>query len=126
MSSLVLVDTSVFVDYLRGNEPDDSFSVLVAADTVVLSQMVKLELMAGVSKRDLKPLAELFSGLRQLESFASFTEIEKVMLGAKGSGLYGGIPDLMILADARRSKAKLYSRDQKLLKLARKLRIPVL
>ncbi|MEZ4753750.1 MAG: PIN domain-containing protein [Bdellovibrionota bacterium] len=118
--NLVLVDTSVFIDYLRG-DTDNSLAVLILQNQVLLSPIVRLELLSGVSKKDLPALEKLCGALQQLEAFASPNECEKLLKLAKGTGLFGGIPDLLIIADAIKYKLVLFTYDKKMEKLAKRL-----
>ncbi len=124
MKGLVLVDTSVFVEYLRGEE-DDTLSVLILNNQVLLSPIVKFELLAGVRKQELSQLERLLSTLVQIDEFNSIKSYEKTLTKAKGSGLLGGLPDLMILTDALVHRAVLFSLDEKMIKLAKRLRVEV-
>lgn len=120
MSELVVVDTSVFIEYLRGTA-DDALAVLTLKNQVLLSPVVRLELLAGVRKAESKVIEKLCNALLPIESFASPRECEKLLNRARGSGLFGGICDLLILVDVLRYNALLFSYDQKMIKLASKL-----
>jgi predicted nucleic acid-binding protein len=110
----------VFIDYLRG-DADDAVAVLILKNRVLLSAVVRLELLAGVRKSELKMIERLCNALRQIEHFPSPLVCQQLLARARGSGLLGGIPDLLILADALKHKAPLFTYDQKMIKLARKL-----
>lgn len=120
MSGLVVVDTSVFIEYLRG-DADDTLTVLTLKNRVLLSPVVRLELLAGVRKRELKSMLTLCNALRPIHEFASPDECERLLSRARGSGLFGGIPDLLIIADAIRYRAHLFSYDDKMKALAKRL-----
>jgi len=122
MSNLVIVDTSVFIDYLRGGA-DDTLSLLILNNQVLLSPVVKLELLSGVGKKDISQLEKLFSVLIPIDSFVEPEFCEKILHKAKGSGLLGGIPDLLILAEVVFHKSILFSIDKKMMKLAEKMKI---
>ena len=120
MSDFVVVDTSVFIQYLRG-DADDALAVLTLKNRVLLSPVVRLELLAGVRKSELKTINRLCNALRPIQSFAEPTECEKLLNRARGTGLLGGIPDLLIIADALRHRALLFSYDLKMKQLGSKL-----
>ena len=120
MSELVVVDTSVFIQYLRG-DADDALAVLTLKNRVLLSPVVRLELLAGVRKKELKTLDRLCNALRPIDSFASPSECEKLLGKARGTGLLGGIPDLLIIADTLRHRALLFTYDQKMKLLGKEL-----
>ncbi len=125
MNNLVLVDTSIFVDYLRGGA-DDTLSVLILNNQVLLSPVVRLELLSGVRRKEFAQLERLLNVLIPIDSFVTPKFCEKILQKAKGSGLLGGLPDLLILADVVSHNATLFSGDMKMIKLAEKLRIRVI
>lgn len=116
----VVVDTSVFVDFLRG-VADDTLAALILNNQVLLSPIVRLELLSGVNKKQMPLIENLFSGLKQISDFPKPTFCETLLKKAKGSGLFGGIPDLLIIAGALNSKSALLTYDKKMKKLAQKL-----
>ena len=119
---MVVIDTSVLIDYLRG-EALPEFETLVLNGQAVLSKVVKLELLSGVRKKEASQLEILFSGLVERPEFASASLCEKLLRRARGSGLFGGIPDLMIIADVVEMRGVLYTRDQRQERLAADLKI---
>lgn len=119
---MILIDTSVFIDFLRGND-SESVPALILAGRVILSSVVRLELLAGVRRREASQLTELLSGMAQLEDFPPTPICQSLLTRARGRGLLGGLPDIMILADCSRSGAHLMTTDTKLVALARELRI---
>jgi predicted nucleic acid-binding protein len=125
VSDLVVVDTSVFIEYLRGNS-DDTLAVLTLRNCVLLSPVVRLELLAGVKKAELKAIERFCNALRPIEGFASLIECERLLSRARGTGLFGGIPDLLIIADALQHRAFLFSYDEKMKRLGKKLGVKLI
>jgi predicted nucleic acid-binding protein len=120
----VLVDTSSFIAFLRGNDRE-AVPALILAGKVILSSVVKLELLAGVRRHEAGQLRELLSGLALLDDFPPPAICESLLARARGRGLLGGLPDLMILADCYRSGARLMTSDTKLKALARELEFKI-
>lgn len=50
---MVLIDTSFFIDYFRGQD-DNKFEQVILDNTCVLSFIVKLEHIQGVRKSEIK------------------------------------------------------------------------
>ena len=123
--SAVLVDTSCFIEFLRGND-HETLPALILSGRVILSAVVRIELLAGVRKSEHAELDELLAGLAQLKDFPPVQNCQTILTRARGRGLLGGIPDLIILADCERSGARLLSSDSKLVKLAKELKFRVL
>lgn len=116
----VVVDTSVFIEYFRG-KADDSLAVLTLNNQVLLSPVVRLELLVGLRRSETTVVERLLSALQVIESFPSPAECERLLRKARGTGLFGGIPDLFIIADTLRHQATLFTYDDKMKKLAKKL-----
>jgi predicted nucleic acid-binding protein len=125
VSKLVVVDTSVFISYFRG-QAEDTLAVLILNNQVLLSSVVRLELLAGIRKSEISTIERLCNSLQKIESFPGPDYCEKLLLRARGTGLLGGIPDLLILADVLRYSALLFTYDEKMTRLATKLRVKLL
>ena len=121
----VVIDTSAFIAYFRGDDAD-LVPLLILQNSVLLSPVVRLELISGVRRSETKAVESVLDGLRHPEDFPPVKECEVLLKRAKGSGLFGGIADLLIIADAHRHKAALYTLDQKMAKLAKLLGVRVL
>jgi predicted nucleic acid-binding protein len=121
VSGDVVVDTSVFIDFLRSAERYSLLEQLIIDDRVVLSEVVRLELLAGVRKAEKFKLTKMLSPLKRRSGFPSVSACESLLNNARGSGLFGSIPDIMILADAVEERSALASVDQKLVRLAKYL-----
>ena len=121
----IVVDTSCFIAFLRGDDRT-TLPPLILSGAVVLSSVVKLELLAGVRRAERAVLQELLAGLQELRDFPPVELCLKLLNLARGRGLLGGIPDLMIMADCERSHSALFTRDAKLAKLANEVRIELM
>jgi hypothetical protein len=80
---------------------------------------------AGVRKSERFKLVKVLSRLRSREAFPAIPCCESLLKQAHGSGLFGGIADIMILADAVEERAAIASKDSKLVRLANHLGIKV-
>ena len=121
MSSIV-IDTSSFIAFLRG-EDKETLPALLLSRHVILSAVVKLELLAGVRRSEVTLLEDLLGGLPQLPELPPVEHCKKLLKIARGRGLFGGLTDIMILADCERTKSVLFTLDKKLLKLSQELKI---
>jgi len=104
LSGLIIVDTSIFIDFLRADsfsnkERASLFDQLIIDDRIILSEVVKLELLMGVRKAERFALARMLGFLRKRGSFPTSKKCEELLGLAKNKGLTLGIPDLMILAE---------------------------
>jgi predicted nucleic acid-binding protein len=124
LKRLVVVDTSSFVDYLRNGE-GSVVPHLAVQNVILLSKIVRIELLKGARKADRKLLLNLLDGLIPLESFPPAALVEEIVLRLHGRGLNLGFADLLILVDAMRSKATILSSDKMMNRAAEILKIGV-
>ena|SRR5712671_4686315 len=113
----VLVDTSVWIDYLRNG--DRSLAALLENNDVLCHPFVIGELACGQLNRRTEILESLNSlptapAVRQSEAL-HFIDIHNLC----GKGI--GFIDLHLLASANLGRVKLWTRDRPLLRLARNL-----
>lgn len=107
MSNLILVDTDVLIDFLRGNDKAVSF-IDEFSSSIVLSPIVVAELYAGVKGAD---------ELSALDNFVSLFQVVPINLEiAKTGGLYKrdygkshgvGLADAILAATANKENAEL-------------------
>jgi len=113
----VLVDTSSFVEYFRDGK-ESLIPALAMNDAIILSKVVRLELIKGAKQKDRKLLLNFLEGLIQLEEFPSADLVEKALLQLHGRGMNLGFADLLILADALRTRSRLLTVDKILARAA--------
>lgn len=112
MSRLVIVDTSVFVDFFRG-ETIQLFETLLTQNRILLSDYVRLELMAGVRKSEEAALRHALAGLHHLRHDPEvFPTAALILRRVRTQGITVGGIDLLIAAQARLSGHPVFSRDK--------------
>jgi predicted nucleic acid-binding protein len=125
LSTHVLVDTCSFIDYFRGDE-NNPVAYLASQDRIVLSKVVRMELLKGSRKQDRKALYNLFEGFKQLAEFPQAELAEETLLQLHGRGFNLGFADLLILTDAIRNRIGLLTSDAALASAARALKVAVI
>lgn len=121
----VLVDTCSFIDYFRGAK-ESLIPFLASRDSILLSKVVRLELLKGSRKNDRKALLNLFDGLKKIEDFPPSNLCEENLLRLHGRGLNLGFADLLILTDVMRSKSGLLTSDRALASAAHALKLKLI
>jgi predicted nucleic acid-binding protein len=107
----VIVDTSVFIDFFRGKRVP-RFETLLRTNSALLSPYVRLELLQGVRRDELRRLAYLLTGIPGVPHRPElFDEAELVARQLKGTGLNAGTVDLLIAAQARLAGCTVLSHD---------------
>lgn len=111
----VLVDTSVWVDYLRhGRSPSSQeLDLLLEEDRAVLCGVVELELLQGVRPHDKPALAELLSALPFIETEREDFQAAGEILGhLRTRGIQIPATDGLIAATCLRQKMVLLTGDR--------------
>lgn len=114
--ALTIVDSSVFVDHLRGlvNDQVERFrSMRSAGERVAVTDLIWVEVMSGVKVRSVQEVA--LGGFEVIETrwpedHSLAVEIQR-RLRALGTTV-GGTVDLLVAATAIRSQASLLTRDR--------------
>lgn len=110
--ALVIVDTSIFVEFFRGRDTP-VFKELLLNNQILLSNYVRLELLQGVRKQEMNRMEFVLGGLETIPHQENiFTEAENILHQAKGKGLRLGIVDLLIAAESNLMKAPICSLDR--------------
>lgn len=108
----VLVDTSIFVEFLRGREVP-AFRTLLLNNQILLSSYVRLELLQGVPRQALSKIEYVLGGLEKIHPYEDLTNQAEILLHkVKGSGLTLGIVDLLIAAESVLLEVPIYSLDK--------------
>ena len=107
--SLVLVDTSAWIDFFRDNSSPYGAVVdaLLQEDIVCTTGLVKAEILPGVRK-------EYFNVLPFLQDPESiWDDVIYAQRKLKQKGINGvGIPDLIVAVTAMKHEVKVFSRDR--------------
>lgn len=111
---MICVDTSVWIAALRhhGGPEAHHLGELLDADEVLLSIIVKLELLAGARPKDQTVLRDLLTALPQaVPDGKTWGRIDRWLEVAVGRREHFGIADLMIAAAAADHAAPVWSLD---------------
>lgn len=111
---MVVVDSSIWIDAHRrpNGRIATALNQLLDADLVVLALPVRLELLAGVSRRDRRTLERGLSALPLLRpSPATWAFIERCVPAAADKGFRFGVADWLIVALAEEIDALIWSSD---------------
>lgn len=111
---MIVVDTSVWVSAMRRPRSDHAttLSALLDADEVALALPVRVELMAGVSRRDRIALARGLSALPVVRPVDDTWQlIERWVKTAADGGQHFAVTDLLIAAAAHEIGGLVWSLD---------------
>ena len=119
---MIVVDTSVWVQSLRGGHPHTAAMLqqLLDADEVALPLPVRIELMSGVGRRDRASLGRALSGLPVVfPTEETWRQIERWVERAAGAGQHFAVTDLLIAALADEIGGLIWSLDDDFARMAR-------
>lgn len=119
---MIVVDSSIWIDAHRrpAGRTSATLKQLLDADLVALALPVRLELLAGVSRRDRAALARGLSALPVLRpSTETWALIERWVPAAADKGVRTGLADWLIAALAREIDALIWSLDKDFAQLER-------
>lgn len=111
---MIVVDTSVWVEAARprGARTRDTLQGLIDADEVALALPVRLELTAGLAKKDRAAFMRALSALPLLvPTEDTWTLVESWIAPATGKGHRFAVTDLLIAGLAQEIGARVWSLD---------------
>jgi len=111
---LILVDTSVWIEFFRGKNKRIGTEVqsLLDSDEIILAAPVRIEILSGCGKNNFKKLRLLLSALPVFYPISTTWErIENWVEQAVSSGERFGIGDLLIASIAVDQDAVIWSLD---------------
>ena len=112
---MIVADTSVWVDALRGgrsSEHADTLRQLLDADEVALPLVVRLELMAGIARAGRRALRQALTALPVLRpTDETWDVVERWVDRSADAGHRFGLTDFLIAAMAQDVDALVWSLD---------------
>lgn len=109
----VLVDSSVWIAYFRGEDKAATLDLLIAENLIVTNDLILAELLPVLRVRKQKKLADLLYEVPRLPWSVNWDEIIALQVTCIQNGMNKvGLSDLMIAQNARQNSAVLYSFDK--------------
>ncbi|MFZ5628051.1 MAG: PIN domain-containing protein [Spirochaetota bacterium] len=119
---MILPDTSVWIEFFRGRNP--CLPVMryhLELGNVLAFDLVFGELLQGArDKREVRVLNDYYLALPQVHSADLLLAAGNLSYNEKAYSRGIGLIDLALICAARESRAKIWSRDRKLLSLLKK------
>ncbi len=109
---LVLVDSSVWIEYFRSGKEADKLDSLIDKDLIVINDIILSELVPILKIKNHHKLINLLQSIRKIELKIKWDEIIEIQYKCLKSGINGiGIPDLIIAQNVIQNKCQLYTLD---------------
>ncbi|RHX83573.1 PIN domain-containing protein [Leptospira stimsonii] len=116
---MILVDTSIWIEFFKKNEPYFSeLKDLIESSEVLVHEIIFGELLQGCkSKSEVSFILEYWENLNTLSSDNSFLEAGKLSYEQKLKDKGVGLIDSVIINEAVKRNLKLWTLDKKILKV---------
>lgn len=108
----VLVDTSIWIEYFRSGNNSEKLDFLIDENLIVINDLILAELVPSLEVRGQRKLINLLQTITQLELTIDWKQIVRFQFQCLKNGLKGiGIPDLILVQNAKQNGCKIYSLD---------------
>lgn len=108
----VLVDTSIWIDYFRGGDDSIQMDFLIDENLLVTNDLILAELIPFLKVQNKTRVINLLYNINRLELSIDWNEIIDYQYGCLKNGLNSvGIPDLLIVQNAKQNNCKIYTLD---------------
>jgi len=116
----VLVDSSVWIDYFRGDEGSTRLDYLIEENLVVVNELILAEIIPVLHIKSQVTLIDLMRQIACPAMHIDWDDLIQMQITCLRNGINRvGIPDLMIAQHAIQSRLVLYSLDKHFLMFAK-------
>ncbi len=120
----VLVDTSIWIDYFRGDGNSEELDFLLNENLIVTNEIILAELIPYLKIKKQMKVIKLLHDINMLTLRINWEEIINFQAKCLKSGANGiGIPDLIIAQNAKQYNCKIYSIDKHFRLLSQVLKV---
>ena len=110
---MILIDTSVWIDYFRNGSTADAVDVLLRNNSICVNDIILAELLPSINLRGEDELRELLLSIPRLQLQIDWNELIYMQSQNLQQGLNKvGLPDLMIAQNAIQNNVKLFTCDK--------------
>jgi predicted nucleic acid-binding protein len=108
----VLVDTSIWIEYFRSGNNSEKLDFLIDENLIVINDLILAELVPFLKVRNQQTIIKLLNNINKIELSISWDQIIEFQFKCLKNGLNRiGIPDLIIVQNAKQNKCEIYSLD---------------
>jgi hypothetical protein len=108
----VLVDTSTWIEYFKSGNNSEKLDFLIDENLIVINDLILAELVPSLRARNQQKLVELLYNVEKLELSIHWGQIIEFQFKCLMNGLNRiGIPDLVIVQNAKQNQCEIYSLD---------------
>ena len=111
--SVILVDTSIWIDFFRGNQVANPLFDLIENNRIVTNDLILAELIPSINQRKEEKLRDLLLSIKNIELSVNWHEIINMQtVNLRRGNNNVGIPDLIIGQNALHNDLVLFENDK--------------
>lgn len=108
----VLVDTSVWIEYFRSGNNFEKLDFLIDENLIVINDLILAELIPFLKIKNQRKIIKLLNNINKIEIQIKWDQLIEFQYKCLKNGLNGvGIPDLIIIQNAKQNHCEIYSLD---------------
>jgi len=108
----VLVDTSIWIDYFKSGNNSEKLDFLIDENLIVTNDLILAELVPSLKVRNQRNIVKLLYNIHKLDLSINWHQLIEFQFKCLKNGLNGiGIPDLIIVQNAKQHQCEIYSLD---------------
>jgi len=108
----ILVDTSIWIEYFRTGNNSEKLDFLIDENLIVINDLILAELIPSLRVRNQRKIVKLLHNINKLELSINWDQIIEFQFKCLKNGLNGiGIPDLIVVQNAKQNHSEIYSLD---------------
>ncbi len=108
----VIVDTSVWIEYFRSGKNSTTLDFLIDEDLIIINDLILSELIPPLKVRNQRKIIKLLSSIDKIDLSIHWNQIIEFQFKCLKNGLNGiGIPDLIVVQNAKQNNCEIYSLD---------------
>ena len=108
----VIVDTSVWIEYFRHGIHSTKLDFLIDEDLIVINDLILAELVPFLKLRNQRRILKSLYSIKKMDLDIRWDQIIEFQFRCLKSGMNGiGIPDLMVVQNAKQNDCEIYSLD---------------
>lgn len=106
----IVVDTSVWIDYFRSGNNSEKLDSLIDENLIVINDLILAELVPFLKVRNQRKIINLLYEIDRSILLIDWDQIMEFQIKCLKNGLNGiGIPDLIIVQNAKQNRYGIYS-----------------
>jgi len=110
---MILIDTSIWIDFFKGKETALPLSKLIDKNEICTNELILAELIPSIIHYQEFELKEMLNSVTKLQLNINWNEIMQLQIKNLKNGINNvGIPDLIIIQNAIDNDIKIYTSDK--------------